>query len=102
MLNINLIYIYPNVIEINNEINLLRIIDKKFKESLVFYSIKEENIYKVYLINTMTGEVMHLINYNEKNGLNNLINNIKIKEEEIKKLNNLEIIEKYILKTIKN
>ena len=50
----------------------------------------------------MTGEVMHLINYNEKNGLNNLINNIKIKEEEIKKLNNLEIIEKYILKTIKN
>ena len=43
MSNINLINIYPQLLEINNEINLLRIVDKKVKESLVFYCIKNEN-----------------------------------------------------------
>lgn len=100
MLNIDLIYIYPKTIEINNEINLLRIVDKKFKESLVFYCIKEENIYIVYVINTMTGETMHLIDYNRKNSLDNLIDNIKTIEADIKNLEDLEMIEKYILKAI--
>ena len=44
MLNINLVYIYPKTIEINNEMNLLRIVDKREKESLVFYYIKENEI----------------------------------------------------------
>ena len=47
MLNINLVYIYPKIIEINNEIHLLRIIDQKLKESLVLYCIKEDNVYKI-------------------------------------------------------
>ena len=101
MLNINLIYIYPETIEINNEINLLRIVDKKFKEILVFYCIEEKNIYKVYVINTITGQVMHLIDYNGKNSLDNLIDNIKIIETDIKNLQGLDKIEKYILKVIK-
>ena len=101
VLNINLIYIYPETIEINNEINLLRIVDKKFKESLVFYCIEEKNIYKVYVINTITGQVMHLIDYNGKNSLDNLIDNIKIIETDIKNLQGLDKIEKYILKVIK-
>ena len=100
MLNINLIYIYPQTIEINNEINLLRIVDKKFKESLVLYCIKEGNKYKVYVLNTITGQVIHLINYNGKNSLDNLIDNIKTIETKIKNLENLDMIEKYILKTI--
>ncbi len=100
MLNINLIYIYPQMIEINNEINLLRIVDKKFKESLVFYCIKKENTYKVYLLNTITGQVIHLINYNGQNSLDNLIDNIKTIETKIKNLENLDMVEKYILKTI--
>ncbi len=102
MLNINLIYIYPETIEINNEINLLRIIDKKVKESLVFYCIKEENIYKVYVINTMTGQAIHLIDYNGKNSLDNLIDNIKTIEVDIKNLQGLDKIEKYILKVIED
>ena len=101
MLNINLVYIYPKIIEINNEIHLLRIIDQKLKESLVLYCIKEDNVYKISLINTMVGEVKYLINYNDENDLRKLVNNIKSKEKNIKELNNLEKIEKYILKTIK-
>lgn len=101
MLNINLVYIYPKIIEINNEIHLLRIIDQKLKESLVLYCIKEDNVYKISLINTMVGEIKYLINYNDENDLRKLVNNIKSKEKNIKELNNLEKIEKYILKTIK-
>ena len=101
MLNINLVYIYPKIIDINNEIHLLRIIDQKLKESLVLYCIKEDNVYKISLINTMVGEVKYLINYNDEDDLRKLVNNIKSKEKNIKELNNLEEIEKYILKTIK-
>lgn len=101
MLNINLVYIYPKIIDINNEIHLLRIIDQKLKESLVLYCIKEDNVYKISSINTMVGEVKYLINYNDENDLRKLVNNIKSKEKNIKELNNLEKIEKYILKTIK-
>ncbi len=100
MFNINLINIYPKSIEINNEINLLRIVDKKVKESLVFYCVKEENLYKVYMINTMTGQDIHLKNYNEKSSLNKLIENIKSIEVDINKSESLEIVEDYILKTI--
>ncbi|HJG95559.1 MAG TPA: hypothetical protein K8V90_00440 [Romboutsia timonensis] len=100
-MNINLVYIYPKIIEINNEIHLLRIIDQKLKESLVLYCIKEDNVYKISSINTMVGEVKYLINYNDENDLRKLVNNIKSKEKNIKELNNLEKIEKYILKTIK-
>lgn len=49
----------------------------------------------------MVGEVKYLINYNDENDLRKLVNNIKSKEKNIKELNNLEKIEKYILKTIK-
>ena len=101
MLNINLVYKYPKIIEINNEIHLLRIIDQKLKESWVLYCIKEDNVYKISSINTMVGEVKYLINYNDENDLRKLVNNIKSKEKNIKELNNLEKIEKYILKTIK-
>ena len=101
MLNINLVYIYPKIIDINNEIHLLRIIDQKLKESLVLYCIKEDNVYKISLINTMVGQIKYLINYNDENDLRKLVNNIKSKEKNIKELNNLEKIEKYILKTIK-
>lgn len=100
MFNINLINIYPKFVDINNEINLFRIVDSKIKESLVFYCIKEKNIYKVYMINTMTGEDIHLKNYNEIYNLNKLIENIKSIEVDINKLESLEMAEKYILKLI--
>ena len=100
MFNINLIDIYSKSIEINNEINLLRIVDKKEKESLVFYCIKEENIYKIHMLNTMTGEDTHLKNYNEKHSLNKLIDNIKSIEVDINKSESLEVVENYILKAI--
>ena len=102
VLNINLIYIYPKTLEINNEINLFRIVDKNVKESLVFYCIKGNNKYKVYITNTMTGENINFANYNDEQDLYILINNIKSKEADIKILKDLELIEKYILKIIKN
>ncbi len=101
MLNINLVYIYPKTIEINNEMNLLRIVDKIEKESLVIYYTKENEKYKIYMINTSTGENTYIVSYDEKN-IDNFINIIKNREIDIKSLENLKNIEKYILKLIKN
>ena len=100
MSNINLINIYPQLLEINNEINLLRIVDKKVKESLVFYCIKNENTYRVYMLNTMTGEEVNIKNYSEKNNLKNIVESIKLVEIDINKLETLEEVENYILKII--
>ena len=101
MLNINLVYIYPKTIEINNEMNLLRIVDKVEKESLVIYYTKENEKYKIYMINTSTGENTYIVSYDEKN-IDNFISIIKNTEIDIKSLENLKNIEKYILKLIKN
>lgn len=101
MLNINLVYIYPKTIEINNEMNLLRIVDEVVKESLVVYYTRENEKYKIYMINTSTGENNYIVSYDEKN-IDNFINIIKNIERDIKSLENLNNIEKYILKTIKN
>lgn len=100
MSNINLINIYPQLLEINNEINLLRIVDKKVKESLVFYCIKNENTYRVYMLNTMTGQEVNIKNYSEKNNLKNIVESIKLVEIDINKLETLEEVENYILKII--
>lgn len=100
MFNINLINIYPQLVEINNEMNLLRIVDKKIKESLVIYYNRNENIYKVYMLNTMTGKEIHIKDCNGEDKLINLIENIKSIKNEINKLETLEKVENYILKTM--
>ena len=100
MSNINLINIYPQLLEINNEINLLRIVDKKVKESLVFYCIKNENTYRVYMLNTMTGEEVNIKNYSEKSNLKNLVESIKLLEIDINELEILKEVENYIFKII--
>jgi hypothetical protein len=100
MLNINLLYLYPETIEINNEMNLLRIVDREQKESLVFYYVRENEIYKIYMINTFTGENTYLISYEGKNNINKFIHTINNVDMDLKSLNNLNDIEKYILKSI--
>ena len=99
-MNINLLYLYPETIEINNEKNLLRIVDREQKESLVFYYVRENEIYKIYMINTLTGENTYLISCEGKNNINKFIDTIKNADINIKRLNNLNDIEKYILKSI--
>ena len=99
-MNINLLYLYPETIEINNEKNLLRIVDREQKESLVFYYVRENEIYKIYMINTLTGENKYLISCEEENNINKFIDTIKNADINIKRLNNLNDIEKYILKSI--
>jgi len=98
MLNINIIYIYPEIIEINKEINLFRIIDNNIKETIVIYSIKENNSYNIFMINTMSGETNKICNVNNIDELGILINKFKMLEKEIIAINDLEKIEKYILK----
>ena len=102
MLNINLLYLYPETIEINDEMNLLRIVDREQKESLVFYYVRENEIYKIYMINTYTGENTYLISCEEENNINKFIDTIKNADINIKSLNNLNDIEKYILKSIQH
>lgn len=98
MLNINIIYIYPKIIEINKEINLFRIIDNSIKETIVIYGVKEKDIYKIFMINTMSGETNEIYNANNIGELDIIINKFKILEKEMININELEKIEKYILK----
>lgn len=94
---INIVYIYPNIEFINNEINICRIIDNKIKETLVIFGIKEDNNLNIYITNTMTGDNIFVTKENDLNRINNFILS---KEAEIKKLEDLEKIEKYILNKI--
>ncbi|WP_331681791.1 hypothetical protein [Romboutsia sp.] len=101
-MNINVLYIYPEIIEINKEINLFRIIDNNIKESIVVYCIKEKDNYKVVMINTMSGETNEIFNVKNIDELDILINKFKILEKEIIPMNNLEKIKKCILNSLSN
>ena len=97
-MNINIIYIYPEIIEINKEINLFRIIDNNIKETIVIYAIREKDSYNVFMINTMSGETNKICNVDDIDKLDILINEFKMLEKEIIAINDLQKIEKYILK----
>ena len=94
---INIIYIYPNIDFINDEINICRIIDEKIKESLVVYGIRNNKNLKIYITNTMTGDNKLI---KEINNLNEFKENILSNEAKIKALKDLVEIEKYILNKI--
>ncbi|MEF9991508.1 MAG: hypothetical protein RR765_05390 [Peptostreptococcaceae bacterium] len=94
---INIIYIYPNIKFINNEINICRIVDNKIKETLVIFGIKEDNNLNIYITNTMTGDNIFVT---KEKDINKIIHFILSEEVEIKKLEDLEKVEKYILNKI--
>jgi len=94
---INIIYIYPNTEFINNEINICRIIDNKDKETIVVYGIRKNNELKIYITNTFTGDNKLV---KRANDVNTIIKFIESNEYEIKALENLEYVEKYILNKV--
>ena len=94
---INIIYIYPNTEFINNEINICRIIDNKGKETIVVYGIRKNNELKIYITNTFTGDNKLV---KRANDVNTIIKFIESNEYEIKALENLEYVEKYILNKV--
>lgn len=96
MLHINVLYIYPKIIEINKEINLFRIIDNNIKETLVFYCKKESN-YKIMMMDTMSGENKEILGVSKIVEVEKFIKDIEKSEGTIKGLNSLEDIKKYIL-----
>ncbi|RDY25506.1 hypothetical protein CHL78_017860 [Romboutsia weinsteinii] len=99
-MNISIIYIYPDIIEINNEINLFRIVDRNIKETLVFYAKNTNDSYQLYLTNTMTGDNRNFHNTDNLENINIWINKIKANEDNIIGNKNFEKIEKYILNLI--
>lgn len=96
MLNINVLYIYPKIMEINKEINLFRIVDNNIKETLVIYGQKVQRDFELLMINTMSGEIKNLGLINELE-IEKYITKIKAKENEFTALKDLNEIEKYIL-----
>ncbi|MCR8745875.1 hypothetical protein [Romboutsia lituseburensis] len=96
MLNINVLYIYPKIMEINREINLFRIVDNNIKETLVIYGEKVKKDFKLLMINTMSGEIKNLGLVNELE-IEKYITKVKAKENEFTALKDLNEIEKYIL-----
>lgn len=96
MLNINVLYIYPKIMEINKEINLFRIVDNNIKETLVIYGQKVQKDFKLLMINTMSGEIKNLGLINELE-IEKYITKVKAKENEFTALKDLNEIEKYIL-----
>lgn len=101
MLNINVLYIYPKIVEVNKEINLFRIIDKNLKETVIVYCEKLDYEYKIYITNTMHGQVENICNVNNLKELDIWMNKFKALEKDIISIDNLENIEKYILKIYK-
>ncbi|MGL5313028.1 MAG: hypothetical protein ACRC92_07255 [Peptostreptococcaceae bacterium] len=102
MLNIKIVYLYPNITEIYGESNLIRIIDFNVKETIIVYYAKRDNIYEINLINTMTGNIVNVLKFKEKSDVEELIELIKSNENEIIQLGELESIEIYILNLYKN
>ncbi|CEH36032.1 hypothetical protein [Romboutsia lituseburensis] len=96
MLNINVLYIYPKIMEINKEINLFRIVDNNIKETLVIYGQKVQRDFELLMINTMSGEIKNLGLINELE-IEKYITKVKAKENEFTALKDLNEIEKYIL-----
>ena len=101
MLNINVLYIYPEIIEVNKEINLFRIIDNNIKETIIVFCIKKESKYEINLTNTLTGQVIYICKANTLEELDKVIIKFKEIEGDFSMLNNLQEIEKYILKLFK-
>ncbi|MEG2246752.1 MAG: hypothetical protein RSC84_04820 [Peptostreptococcaceae bacterium] len=101
-MNINVLYIYPKIININKEINLLRIIDKNVKETIIIYSEKLDNIYKIKITNTLHGKVENICDVYSLEKLDICMNKFKALEKDIISMKDLNCIEKYILKMIKN
>lgn len=96
MLNINVLYIYPKIMEINKEINLFRIVDNNIKETLVIYGQKVQRDFELLMINTMSGEIKNLGLINELE-IEKYITKVKAKENEFTALKDLNEMEKYIL-----
>lgn len=97
-MKIEIFFVYPMSGIINKESNLFRIVDNHLKESLVIYLMEQDSKYNIYIINTMTGIINKLLtgkDLREVDKFNNLF--IKSKDE-IESYEDLEIIEKYILK----
>ena len=95
MLNINVLYIYPEIMEINNEINLVRIVDNNIKETLVIYAERENEYFRIIMINTMSGETKIITQISEVK-IKEFVNEIKIKEKEFVILKDLNKVEEYI------
>lgn len=100
MLNINVLYIYPKIIEVNKEINLFRIIDKNIKESIIVFAINTDDKYEISLTNTLHGKVIKIFEINTLNEIVLIIEKIKNVEDDFLILNDLSKIEKYILKLL--
>ena len=98
MLNINVLYIYPKIIEVNKEINLLRVIDKNIKESIIVFAVNTDDKYEINITNTLHGKVIQISEANTLNEIGLFIEKIKNVEDEVLTLNDLSKIEKYILK----
>lgn len=101
MLNINVLYIYPKIIEVNKEINLFRIIDKNLKETVIVYCERLENEYKIWITNTMHGQIQEVSAVSNLRELDLWMNKFKTLEKNITSIENLSDVEKYILKTYK-
>lgn len=101
-MNITILYIYPKIKEINKEINLFRIIDNNIKETIIIYCLKEKDSYKVFMINTMLGESHEICNVADLVELDTLMDKFKKLEKRIICIDNLQEIEKYILKVVLN
>ena len=101
MLHINVLYIYPKIIEVNKEINLFRIVDKNIKESIIVFAVNTNDKYEISLTNTLHGKVIQIYEVNNLNEIDLLIEEFKNVEEDFLILNDLSKIEKYILKLLK-
>lgn len=95
---IDIIYLYPQYKFLGNEINIIRIIDNKIKETITIYGVDRKKSIDIYISNTSTGENILINKINSIEEIDLLINRLINEESNIKNEKDLSSVEKYILK----
>lgn len=100
MERISILYFYPEIERVNNELNLIRIVDNEMKESVIIFADVKDEV-EIYITNTNVGQVIPIIKYESEDRIKDFISKIGENENKIKSINDLAEIEKFILEAIK-
>ncbi|AJP13438.1 TPA: hypothetical protein KRE09_002818 [Clostridioides difficile] len=97
MEKISLIYIYPNIIKVLDEINLFRVIDNNLRESIVVYANNVDNQYHINMTNTNFGNIINICKLEKLLDVDKFMEKVIKYEKEIIEKEEFSKIEEYML-----
>ncbi|OJT93819.1 hypothetical protein BM535_00985 [Clostridioides difficile] len=93
----SLIYIYPNIIKVLDEINLFRVIDNNLRESIVVYANNVDNQYHINMTNTNFGNIINICKLEKLLDVDKFMEKVIKYEKEIIEKEEFSKIEEYML-----